>query len=94
MAYLYRTNVHMVQMTLRFGGHPRLRRETIELELGELFDIVSVAEGVYDMKFSGPKEEWDAAGATEWNYQHGGVLAWTLLLRRKKERVPPRGRSG
>jgi len=35
------------------SGHPRLRREAIEADLSEMFDILKVYEGVYDMDLSG-----------------------------------------
>lgn len=39
-------------------GHPRLRRESLLAELGLIFDVVYVQTGVYDMRFTGPREEW------------------------------------
>ena len=50
---LHKTQSHHDVPIGLVSGHPRLRRDAIEAELSELFDIEKAYEGVYDMDLSG-----------------------------------------
>lgn len=76
---LYMLNCGNAGDAALIGGHPRLRRESIEADLGDLFEFEKVYEGVYDMDLSGPISRH----AKQWNLDNAGVRSWTMLLRRK-----------
>jgi hypothetical protein len=86
---LYFLNCGNAEYPQVIEGHPRLHEASIRAELGGLFEVVSLREGVYDMSLLTTDdgkpvlEEWPEL---EWEVEQQGVHGWAVLMRRRGER--------
>ena len=67
-------------------GHPRLKEQSIRQELGGLFEMLVVKEGVYDMQLLTTDDGTPVLEAwpeLEWEVEHQGVHGWAVLMRRR-----------